>query len=723
MAEVEAFLNNPEMHSNYNDIKESSLMMLNEIKNMNINSKDDVDNIKSNIKDKFKNTNGLNGDVLNILIDIAEKEQIQKETQQLINIYHATSETQNGSNNFDSRVNAVKTKMDEMGLTGTSYYKKAFKNMMNEVMKDANYAIDNMRDGINSTTAKDVERKLKEKVKGDKILEKASEKDEVDNKLQARHNNYNIITRMLKDNQGKEEMDAVLQEKLKKSTYIKIRNAYQQKDGKYAGLVGLQAGLKDIIGAELKLNASQNTEIAEIKFVREYLRKATGSDFTDKEIKNLVEFLGFKFETKDRSLETVLEDTPVGLAIGAGSAALNATRLKVEQYVNMKVSAEISESLKSQLGDQVISSATDSDGMINVKVAQKVVKDDTIIAALSGAGIGTIVTALFNLMEGKEIPFEKACFSKSELSAIVRGSESLEDAKNKICEKYQGMKGSILSALLQKAHDAKPEDWKNNFINAIDKIAGKYSLMNCEELQGVKFDKIEELLTKEIPIIESNTYGTKDIEGTPDKLVAVEVDTINARNSSWPKLIEQYDCLKDMQVDSNKYPLCAKKDKKVLAIRMLKVAQAITDNNYSKERLLDLAEKTFAADKNYTQLKDYKGIDHDVLVGTMQAQLMGSKVKMPAVLAYETVQKEDGTYEIAGGCNRIAKDTKATVTDKTGKKEAVDSAQDYEIQKGKSGEVYVRFNGGGWIKCEDETDRNSKIETFKKEHKNVVKEN
>ncbi|MBQ7764157.1 hypothetical protein IJ384_02175 [bacterium] len=717
LSEVEAYFNNPELHSSYNDIKEASLMMLNEIKSMNINSKDDVEAIKDKIKDKFKNTNGLNGDILNILVDIAEKEQIQKETQRLIDIYHSTSESQDVLNRFDSRVEAVRAKMDEMSLTGTSYYKKAFENMMAEVMKDADYEVDNLRKGVKGTTSKEIRKELEEKAMGDKTLEKAIKKDKVDNELQARYTNYNIITRMLKDNMDKDSMDAILQEKLDKDTYIKIRNAYQKEDGKYMGLVGLQAGLKDKIGSDLKLNASQNTEIAELTFVKRYLKDATGSDFSDSQVKDLVKFLGFEYETKDRSLETVMEDTLPGAIIGAGSAAAFATRLKVEQYVNMKITADLSESLKSQLGDKIVASSTDSDGLINLKVAQKVVKDDTIIAALSGAGIGTIVTALFNLIEGKDIPFEKACFSKSELSAIVRGSESLEDAKNKICQQYQGLKGSILSALLQKAHDAKPDDWKNNYINVIDKIAGKYSNMNCEELQGVKFDEIEELLAEEL-----HTYNTKDTEGTPDKLVAVQVDTIDARKSSWSKLVEQYDCLKDIEIDPNKYPLSAKKDKETLAIRMLKVAQAINDNDYSKERLLDLAEKTFAADRNYTQLKDYEGIDYNVLVGTMKAELMGTKVKMPAVLAYEKVQKEDGTYEIVGGCNRTNKDIKATVEDNTGTKAAVDSAQDYVTKKGEDGKLYVKFDGGDWIECQDELDRNAKIEEFKAKYKNVKKE-
>ena len=94
---------------------------------------------------------------------------------------------------------------------------------------------------------------------------------------------------------------------------------------------------------------------------------------------------------------------------------------------------------------------------------------------------------------------------------------------------------------------------------------------------------------------------------------------------------------KGNDIDREKYPNCYRRYNE-LAVRFIKVAQAIkpdatVENNYSMERLLDLAEKTFAAKTwRYTELANEPGIDHKVLVDTMNADWLG-KVKVPKHLA------------------------------------------------------------------------------------------
>ena len=51
------------------------------------------------------------------------------------------------------------------------------------------------------------------------------------------------------------------------------------------------------------------------------------------------------------------------------------------------------------------------------------------------------------------------------------------------------------NAFLKKAYDKDNTNWKNTLLNQLDKVAGKYSNMNCNELSSAKLD--ETLFEKE----------------------------------------------------------------------------------------------------------------------------------------------------------------------------------------------------------------------------------
>ena len=202
---------------------------------------------------------------------------------------------------------------------------------------------------------------------------------------------------------------------------------------------------------------------------------------------------------------------------------------------------------------------------------------------------------------------------------------------------------------------------------------------------------------------EEHTYNKKDKAAIAPTYE--EVPTIDGRKSSWAKLAEQYECLDELNTEG--YPLSTKR-KAQLPVRMLKVAQAITDGNYSAERLLQLAELTFAS-KNckYENLKGIEGIDHAILVNIMNADWLSNKVKMPKVLA---------------GCNKVEKSIIAEKADTEGAKNApVGSAEDRIMTSaGSKAKYYARFDGGTWIEYSDMKSRNDAVAEFKKKYPNAT---
>ena len=90
----------------------------------------------------------------------------------------------------------------------------------------------------------------------------------------------------------------------------------------------------------------------------------------------------------------------------------------------------------------------------------------------------------------------------------------------------------------------------------------------------------------------------------------------------------------------------------------------------------------------------------------MNAELMSDKVKMPEFLA---------------GCERKEKSIcDDSITDKTGKRAGVASAVDTrKVSDGQEAKYYVRFNNGAVQEYNNENDRNTAVEEFKRENKNA----
>ena len=698
--------------SDYKEALEVVSTLVNEIKTMGISSKDDVEAIKDTIKDKYQNCNGLNNDIINRLVDIAKREQIEREKQDLMQLYYTVKEEQGENANFTDCKNAVKKMMEDLELKGKSYYSdEAFKALEGEIKYEANlYLDDNLRNTYGATdrtegsTKGAVKKELLKEAKDDNILRSVIKKDKTDNKLEARYNKAREIGEEIaniSEDELKKELGGKLVDKLRGKNFIKPENGHYN-------LTNLQEVLIEYVGNDLMLNRSTQTEVTELKNLQDKLYELTGAEFSISEIKDLVKFTGLKYEKRDRSWKTLLGATAIGAGSGALGAGMNQRNLNVTQKVNIKIGANYAGVILEQL-DSAATSSQNSDGTITISVLQNVIKNADLSKILAGAGVGALIGALGGLVIGEDKQFEPACISLSAITDIVNNAKSLEEAQEALNKKYPDSRGTLLSAIAQAISEENTGDWKMKFLAELTKIGGKGSIINCEELSGNKFvteevkDNTEE--TVEEPKKEDNFFATKDVEAKEAEYETNFVPTVDGRCSSWQKLAEQYECIKDLEIPAE-YKNCNRK-KSQLTVRMLKVAQAITDGDYSLDRMLKLAEASFASrNSKYENMKNIEGIDYNVLVATMNAELMSNKVKMPEYLA---------------GCERQEKSIcDDSITDKTGKRAGVASAVDTrKISDGQEAKYYARFNNGAVQEFSNENDRNTAVENFKKENENA----
>lgn len=697
--------------SGYEEAKKVVGEFVKDIKAMKIDSKDDVDKIVKLIDKKYNNCDGFEKDLAKLLAKIAEKEQMKKETDKLIALYEQVKgdylKANDNKINFTKCLNNTEALMADRDYTG-SYYKKrnntqralygknAYDNLVAYVRKDADAHLDKNDRNVNGETGKTkadtkngVRDELKDKYKNDKVMKKVIDNDKVDNELEARHNKSRYTDEVLT-----KVTDTMLSEELKESTKAVLvqylDTLEKNEDGSY-DLTELKEEIKKIIStADLNMNHSDNTEIAELTGVKKLLEDLTNikaNNISKSVVEDLLDFLGLNHEDKrDRSLKTAVNNGLKGVLPGLAAAGIHAVRVNANQDVELLMDATIADDMMSQLGNLATKEVL-TDSEVKVTINQSVKIDQTLISMLAGMGEGFLTNLLATLIIGDSKDFEEACVSQSLISNILAKNDDFEAVKNEIQKAYPGTKGAILVALAQKAYDKDNANWKSKFNGFVSEIGGVISNINCEELQGVKFlGKTEQPETVKI------RSGKED--ATNPEYKADNSDVIDARSSSWEKLVEQYECLDEIKIPADK-TYCLKR-KSALPVRMLKVAQAITDGNYSTTRLLELAELTFASPNGkYENLKNYEGIDHAKLVEVMGAQVL-NKVKMPKVLG--------------DNCNRIVKDIKADIADKSGKGEGATPAEGkILINAGKNGRFGLRVGNEKIIECNSLDELNRKI--------------
>lgn len=460
-------------------------------------------------------------------------------------------------------------------------------------------------DGNTKITEKNVRNKILE-------LEKYKNKDDAKSLLKGElEHHVEIQERKLKIEKRKEELRDISDVKL--ASELGDELAYEL--GKLAkknnnGNLDLRPIINNVvakIGADYELNDYHEKELAEI---RAALLEMNGNDkdvnFTLREVKKLVNYFeiekakntGFFKRGADKA---VLEGAELGAVGALGS-------LEVTQITN----------IVSDWGEVLSAQTT------YLKLG----------AAAFPAAIATTVllNSISNLLKG-DGDEESTCFAYMEASGTT-----IDAYTNTVKCSYPKEKADAIILLANMYHEAYGETWNTEFVNDMKKAAGN-TILNCKEFSGAipeltkKLEKAikdkaeNEKAEKEKQEIEDGNIQGATIDDCEYTIVpeneTVKVSTIDARKSSWAKLVEQYDCLDDLLSDENKakYPNIQNKNNTLLKIRLLKLAQGIKDGNYSQERMLRLLSASYKSDNI-----DEDGFDKELYVNVKYANTLGDVI-------------------------------------------------------------------------------------------------
>lgn len=507
------------------------------------------------------------------------------------------------------------------------------------------------------------------------------------------------------------------------SALIRSGLVTKTEDGNY-DLTALSLVLGNLVGQDFTRSATskENREISEKIRTTGVMSEKTGfKNLTNVEAKELLELCGYDIEGVD--LKKVIAGTAIGAAYsalagfltGAWAAATNPNQdvlVEGDTVINdlkVTINSDLFNSIDTgNLPDGF--NVTDTETGVVISIYQLIKYPDVFIdiskhipetavkSALAGALSGAIAGALASLQPDGE--------------AWITSTQFMETDLAKYAKQVQHMNPKYATSLIALAETfVKDGKWDvEAYKQYLNRYAGDGSPLNEAEFYSALNDRLKEMENKTPTTgttpVNNNYYAIKDKDAVDAQYATVP--TIDGTYTTWSKLVEQYDCLNDISFDKNTYPNCYKR-RGELAIRILKVAQAITDGNYSKERLLDLAEKSFAAKTGrYEELKDYKGINHSVLVNTMEAKELGKDVRVPDTLA---------------GCNRNSLIEIRQILDKsqwatTPKKAISRGDTKYKTKDGEAAVYYTRLNGEV-KKYTNKKDRDDAVKAFKEKYPNA----
>ena len=417
----------------------------------------------------------------------------------------------------------------------------------------------------------------------------------------------------------------------------------------------------------------------------------------DKIVKELAKFCAFDVEGRDHTpkLWKAVKQTGEAVAVGAATHCIapNVRTVILDNHV-------------------VLDNTTNVINMDGVNLTVHDVIEDFqhiefdipmcfgLLQALGTSAVaGLVISVLEDLIFGNDIEFEKTCFNTDDFLHGDPKYTNLENYRKHLqtLDKINGTNtyGRIKFLLDKCEKEAKEKprtdgrgDWYyEEFLDLLHMVAGLGSNLNCAEIAGAKMydTKPVEIKpaefelqkskvhweTKDAAVDKEEEFDESDLDGD-DKIIYNK----RAKSSSWKHLANNiYNCGPDGQTLVS---LCGGDENK--AIRMLKIAQAITDGNYSRQRMEELYNLSL---KGSSKLKNIEGLDY----GTYYSVLMGNfppAIKLPKVLCYDV--DENGKQIANTGVERceISDDEHELVAPKATKtKNAPKAAKGPAIGKGK----------------------------------------
>lgn len=371
---------------------------------------------------------------------------------------------------------------------------------------------------------------------------------------------------------------------------------------------------------------------------------------------------------------------------GAGQAFPKTINLSQNNNQSIDISAELAEQLKGKLPEGVTIDATGNitiatEMLIQLPRLAGQLSQLGLYSMIPGGLIGGALGILSGMKDSGETPVLSNNFTEKTFEAYC---ERLEKEN----PKYGKIGVMIAASFIDENGNWNREGYKD-FLNT---MGGDGGLINREELigglqkrQGVKAPEKKPEGQGTTPVDEEHAYAQHEkIED-----IYSDVPTIDGRRTGWIQIAGQYGCL-------------VEKFGPAKAIRIIKIAQAITNGDYSEENL----EKLYALSKKGTQyLKNVEGINYDVYVNTLKATSLGSNVKVPTNLA---------------GCTRdeskSLKPGRVTLARKQVRPRG--SAAD-RIKTGRNEEYYARFDGGANQTYTTRDARDNAVNEFRSKHKKV----
>lgn len=513
--------------------------------------------------------------------DIYDTQFVEKRFKDLITLYNAekAKDTESRIPNFQKYLDAVEKqlKSNDKAEWKKPYTKEAFKKLENFARSEARSINFNKIEGTKAETGRGVRKELKAQVGDDKVQKAAIKDLKRATNIGGRHNHYEVRHEELKNISEKEIQKELKNKTLERPEIQAYLKAHKNADGTY----NLQA-LADVIfektGYDYLVNRSRQGSLRELDTISSALNKELGSavNLSDKEVIELIKFVGLKYEKKDHSFKNTIVGGILGMLTGGAGAANAAAKFSANQIVNLHVAAGSS---AKQLIDALVTSGinasvTQVGDKVNIAIEQSVLLDRTaskiIEGALMGLGIGVLVGIATDLIIGKDKPFEGECFSTIDYrndASVVDIESFKKKLANDVSVNKNPAKLETLSAMLDEfAIEAKNKGVADEkqivkmFLDKIEKNGGSGSTTNCDEnLGGRLYNKsiqipVTEEVTTNTTATDTTTEETGDCddcdevyeapkeEKTPTKPFNVEYGHIwdNIVKAKYPCLVEKY---------------------------------------------------------------------------------------------------------------------------------------------------------------------------------------
>ena len=692
--------------------------VLNLVNGTKYSSKEDIEKIHDTVKKQLKTDkkwDSFHKDILGYLEDQAKETQIQRETDALTARY---TKIKGSTTNFKESVEKLKKELKDKKEWNKSYTQEAFKRVEQLAKEEALDVVDdhleNRYKGVLDGTVRDADTKEyleAQNANDDKYVDKAigkrkKERKTIDRGAKVNHRAVEISS--LTRNDIKKELGDDLFEKLNRSYLPTVL----KEDGSY-DLSDISDAIVSRAGADFVVNQSKDDKMAEITNIKNHLQAEFGVELTDKEVKKLIKFCEIKRERNDHT-PGILK-TLIGGASGLiGAMGANST-LDVTQKVTITIEeAATAEALKTELREQGIKfSETElTNGKVSIKILQEVFSDKTVLNLLKGLGIGLITGAAFDLVFGNKRD-EQSCMSIADYDIHDPKYTNADKYKEYVAQVFSKSpeKVAALHVLVDAYHEKYGENWHSEFQQVLRDVAGIGSKLNPNECRMLKYQDVKvkgndddgddgdnEIHNTE----DDHTYATHQKDAVEAEYEAVPV--IDGSTTSWPKIAGQYDCL------IQTYGL---QD----AIRMIKIAQAIKNGDYSKENMEKLLQ---LSKKGHDNLRNIEGVNFNAYMSAIRATYLpalkkdsngkpieGTGVKVPVELAECT---RDTSKSLKAD---KAKDAE-TVIAPTG-----NAPDRIKTKDGQAAEYYARFDNGTTQRYTSMADRDRAVEDFKKKYPNA----